>query len=78
MASKVYQSDVYAADGCCGEYVEVTRRDGRVVARTVRLYTHGPDQVGRWGPATDYDVERARAPLAWLDEAERGGHVIRR
>lgn len=69
MASKVYQSDVYAASGCCGEYVEVTRRDGRIVARTVKLFTHGPDQVGRWRPATEYDIERARAPMAWHDEA---------
>jgi len=69
MASKIYQSDVYTASGCCGEYVEVTRRDGRIVARTVKLFTHGPDQVGKWRPATEYDIDRARAPLAWRDEA---------
>lgn len=68
MPSKVYQSDVYAAPGCCGEYVEVTRRSGRIVARTVKLYTHGWEQVGKWGPATAEDVERARAPLAWRGE----------
>ena len=69
MASKVYQSDVCAASGCCGEYVEVTRRDGRVVARTVKLYTHGPMERSPWEPATAEDVERARAPLAWRDDA---------
>lgn len=71
MASKVYQSDVYAAQGCCGEYVEVTRRNGRVVARTVRLYTHGPMERSPWEPATADDIERARAPLTWLDEVSR-------
>lgn len=68
MASKIYHSDVYAADGCCCEYIEVTRRNGRIVARTVKLFTHGKDQVGKWWPATEYDIERARAPLAWRDE----------
>lgn len=69
MPSKVYQSDVYAAPGCCGEYVEVTRRDGSVVARTVKLYTHGPMERSPWEPATAEDVERARAPMAWRDDA---------
>lgn len=69
MASKVHQSDVYAAPGCCGEYIEVTRRAGRIVARAVHLYTHGPTERSPWEPATAEDVERARAPLAWYDEA---------
>jgi len=69
MASKTYRSDVDAAPNCCGEYVEVTRRDGRIVARTVQLFTHGPDRIGKWEAATEYDIDRARAPLAWRDEA---------
>lgn len=69
MASKAYQSDVYAASGCCGEYIEVTRRSGRVLARTVRLYTHGPMERSPWEPATAEDIDRARAPMAWHDEA---------
>jgi len=71
MPSKVYQSDVYAADGCCGAYTEVTRRDGRIVARTVKLYTHGPMERSPWEPATAKDIERARAPMTWLDEVSR-------
>lgn len=69
MASKIYQSDVYTAPGCSGEYVEVTRRKGRIVARTVKLFTHGPTERSPWEPATVEDVDRARAPLAWRDEA---------
>lgn len=69
MASKVYQSDVYTAPGCCGEYVEVTRRNGRIVARTVKLFTHDLMMRSPWEPATVEDIDRAHAPLAWRDEA---------
>jgi len=69
MANKIYQSDVYAAPNCCGEYVEVTRRNGRIVARTVQLFTNGPNRIGKWEAATEYDIDRARAPLAWRDDA---------
>ena len=71
MASKIYKSDVRTAPDCCGEYVEVTRRGGRIVARTIQLFTHGPDRIEKWRPATEYDIDRARAPMAWLDEAAR-------
>jgi hypothetical protein len=63
--TKIYESDVRAGNGNSGEYVQVTRRDGTIVARTIELYVHGSPKVGRWEPATLADLSAANAPRAW-------------
>lgn len=59
MTTKIYESIVRAGNDCDGEFTQVKKaRAGEFLARTVKLYTHGPKNVSRWEPADDLDLSR--------------------
>lgn len=61
----VYESEVRAGSGNSGEYVQVRCRNGKIEARTIELFVHGPNRRGPWEPATLSDLAAANAPREW-------------
>lgn len=76
MARKIVSTEVFAAPGSSGEYQQIRRTRAGFEARTVWLYTHGPNERSAWEPIDDDEaapiLRRADEPVppTWRRQAE--------